>query len=171
MADNVGIVRSPFSWQRQLQGWNQAKLAASLSYPFLTNAQMTYWRVFLASLQGVANAFQFGDPMNQGPQNPGATAGSVTGSGQIGTTLITSSSGLTPGDWFQIGYRLYMVLSVSGGTLGIWPPIRESPAGGSNLIIHDTQGLFCLTKNERGYGVSVDNGRNYSLVFEIEEAL
>lgn len=124
---------------------------------------------FLSGLQGIANIFQLGDPLQTGPQNPAASGGAVVGSNQTGYTLLTSSSGLEPGDWFQIGLRLYMVTSNSGGTLGIWPNIRESPASGSDLVITNTQGLFRLMKNDPQ--ISVDEKHVYSVTFEMEEAI
>lgn len=169
LGDTVGANRSPFSLQQQLYNWNASILRASLSYQPMKNAQALAWIAFLMSLQGVSNIFQFGDPLNLGPQNPGATAGTVTGSGQTGYSLITSSGGLTAGDWIQIGLRLYMVTSVSGGTLGIWPQIRESPAGGTALVIANTKGLFRLMKNERRY--NVNDAKLYGVTFEIEEAI
>jgi hypothetical protein len=170
--DNVvGSARSPFSLQQQIYQWNTSILRASVSWPFMTNANFTAWRAFLASLQGISNVFQLGDPQNQAPQNHIATGGTVTGSGQVGYTLNTSSSNLTPGDWIQIGYRLYLVTSVAGGSLGIWPNIRESPTGGTGIVITNTQGLFRLTKNSVKYMTSVEQGRTFSLTFEIEEAL
>jgi hypothetical protein len=70
------------------------------------------------ALRGRKNVFQFGDPLNLGPQNNAATVGTMTGSGQTGYALATSSSGFTAGDWIQVGVRLYHVTSatrVSGG--------------------------------------------------------
>ena len=169
--DVVGSNKSPFSLQKQFYQWNQSILRASVSYPLMSAAQARAWWAFLASLQGMYAVFSLGDPMNQGPQNPAATAGTVTGSGQTGYALITSSSGLLPGDWFSLGLRLYLVVSASGGDLTIWPPIRESPAGGTDLVITAAQGLFRLTKNSRRLAVDVANSRNYEVTFEIEEAL
>lgn len=169
LGDTVAASRSPFSLQQQIYNWGASILRASLSYQPMNNAQARSWVAFLMSLQGIANIFQFGDPLNTAPQNPGAVAGSVTGSGQTGYVLNTSSSGLTPGDWFQLGLRLHMATSVAGGVLGIWPQIRESPVNGTNLVIQNTKGLFRLTKNERKY--SVNDAKVYGITFEIEEAL
>jgi hypothetical protein len=165
----VGAARSPFSQQLQTMDWGQSVLRASLSYPFMPPTIVKPWKPFLMLLRGKLNVFQFGDPLNVGPQNAGATAGTVTGSGQTGYALNTSSSGLLPGDWIQLGLRLYHVTSVSGGALTIWPPIRESPADGTSLIITNTQGLFRLTKNSTK--LIVDEERFTSITFEIEEAL
>jgi len=170
LADTVGASRNPFSvGQQQTYNWASSAIRASVSYPPMPNAQALPWIVFLMSLQGIANVFSIGDPLNVGPQNLSASGGTVTGSGQTGYTLITTSSGLTPGDWFSLGLRLYRVMSVSGGILTIWPNIRESPADGTDLVIVNCTGLFRLTKNVRQY--TVDENRMYQFTFEIEEAL
>jgi len=169
MEDVVGTNRSPFSLQQQIYDWGAAILRASLSFPLMANATAQAWIAFLMAAQGIANIFSFGDPVNTGPQNPSASAGSVTGSGQTGFSLVTSSSGLTPGDWISLGLRLYRVTSVAGGALGIWPNIRESPADGTNLVITNASGLFRLAKNTRS--VHMDKHRNHKIVFEIEEAI
>lgn len=165
----VGAAPSPFSRQQQAYDWQQSQLKASVSYPFMPNAIARPWRVALMLLRGKLNVFQLGDPLNLGPQNAGAAAGTVTGSGQTGYALITSSSGLLPGDWIQLGLRLHHVTSVGGGNLTIWPPIRESPVDGTALTIANTRGLFRLTKNSTK--IIVDEERFSSITFEIEEAL
>lgn len=169
MDDAVGAARSPFSKQQQLHNWNASLLRATLTYPEAYNSTAMPLLVFLMAAQGQNNSFFFGDPQNLGPQNLAATAGTVTGSGQTGYTLVTSSTNLTPGDWIQVGFRLYRVTSVSGGTLGIWPNLRESPADATPLVIHNTQGLFRLAKNQRQY--SVKPGQIVErITIEIEEA-
>lgn len=167
--DVVGGTRNPFTQQQQSYDWGQAVLRGSASYPFMKNAYGIQWRAAMMALRGILNVFQLGDPLCLGPQNGSASGGTVSGSGQTGFVLNTSSSGLLPGDWIQIGYRLYHVTSASGGTLGIWPPIRESPAGGTAISITNTQGLFRLTDNSRK--MILDTQRFYSLTFEFEEAL
>lgn len=168
-SDTVGAVRSPFSLQQQIQNWGSALLKASVSYQSMNNVQARAWMAFLASCQGIASVFLMGDPLQLGPQNPSASGGAVNGSNQTGYILETTSTGMTPGDWIQIGVRLYLVTSVSGGELGIWPQIRESPAGGSTIGITNTQGLFRLAKNDRK--ISVNDVHVYGLTFEIEEAI
>jgi hypothetical protein len=167
--DTVAAARSPFSQQQQLQNWQAAILRASLSYQPMTPSQAIPWIVFLMNTQGISSVFQFGDPLLTGPQNPSASAGHVSGGGQTGYALDTTASGLTPGDWIQIGYRLYRVMTVSGGNLGIWPNIRESPADGSAISITNTSGLFRLTKSARRY--TVNKAKIHGITFEIEEAL
>lgn len=165
----VADATSPFTGQQQIQNWQAAWWEWSVSWQPMTEAQMCAWKAALLSLQGVSGIFQLGDPMRTGPQNPAAVAGTVTGSGQTGYSLVTSSSGLTPGDYIQLGLRLYLVTSASGGTLGIWPQIRESPAGGTNLVIANTLGLFRLKSNQVKW--SVKDNKMYVLTFEVREAL
>lgn len=169
LGDTVAAARSPFSRQQQIYNWGASILGASLSYQPMKNSEALPWIAFLMSLQGIAGVFLFGDPLNTGPQNPGASGGTVSGSGQTGYTLATSSSGLAAGDWISLGVRLYMVTSVGGGSLGIWPQLRESPAGGTEVVIRNTRGLFRLAKNERRY--AVNDAKIYGITFEIEEAL
>lgn len=167
--DVIGANVSSFSRQQQAQDWQQSQLKASLGYSIMSEIEFNPWAAFLAQLRGIQGIFLFGDPRRTSPLNSGATGGTVTGSGQTGYTLVTSSSNLSPSDWFQIGLRLYRVTSVSGGTLGIWPCIRESPANGASLIVTNPVGMFRLTKNQRGY--KERPGGIYQVAFEIEEAL
>jgi hypothetical protein len=169
LGDTVAANRSPFSQQQQIYNWGASILRASVSYPAMLKTEGQPWAAFLASLQGIANIFQFGDPLNTAPQNVGVTPGAVSGGGQVGYTLVTTSSGLAPGDWIQIGLRLYMVTASFMGTLGIWPQLRESPTDGTGLVVTNTQGLFRLTKNDRKY--SVNDAKVYGITFEIEEAI
>lgn len=168
--DTVGVSTNPFTAQQQTYNWNASWLEASLSYQPMTNAQAISWVAWLMSLNGIEGTFQFGDPLNQGPQNPNAVAPVVSGGGQTGYILNTGSgSNLTVGDWIQIGYRLYRLTYVSGGQLMIWPQIRESPADGQAIQIVNTQGIWRLKSNMRK--VSVQKVKTYGITFEIREAL
>jgi hypothetical protein len=112
----------------------------------------------------------------------------VNGAGQTGRTLNTKGWPapafgpypyvLRPGDWLQIGYRLYRnltskIISDPGGvglvTLDIWPPLREPPADGDAIIVTNTLGLWRLKSNQRKW--SITESRFYGLQFEIREAL
>lgn len=165
----VAAAQSPFSLQKQVADWGGATLQASLSYAPMNPQEAAPWEAFLMALRGGVNTFLFGDPLREAPQNPSANAGVVSAAGQTGFTLATTSSGLKPGDWIQVGQRLYRVTAASGGTLGIWPNLRESPAGGTPLVIAAPKGLFRLAGAGQGY--QVDTMKQYHFVFEIEEAL
>lgn len=167
--DIVAGAVSPFSGQQQINNWQAGWLEASVRYAPMSNSDARAWVAFLLGLKGIANVFLFADPAGRQPQNLSASGGTVTGSGQTGYTLLTSSSGLLPGDLFSLGVRLYRVTSVTGGLLGIWPQIRESPAGGTDVVITNAKGLFRLKANRRGW--SVDEAKHHGITFEIKEAL
>jgi hypothetical protein len=149
--------------------------------PPLTGAQAPAWIAFLMSLRGTLNVFQIGDPLSRAPQGSGAGSPVVNGGAQTGYMLATrgwtagASGVLLPGDWLQIGYRLYRNLGIANAdgsgaaTLSIWPQIRESPADGAALVLNNTQGLFRLKANSRKF--SMLTNRTYGLQFDIREAL
>ncbi len=83
---------------------------------------------------------------------------------------------LLPGDFIQIGYRLYKVLSAANcdgdgnATLSIWPPLRDLPADGTAIQTRNCKGLFRLKQNT-GNKWSTNVG-NYGLSgFGIREAI
>ncbi len=179
--DVVAANTNPFTGGQQFYDWQAAWLECQITMPPLTNDQAQEWIAFLMQAQGMANVFQFGDPLVTAPK---VASGSpvVHGANQTGRQLITAgwdisgdSYSIAPGDWIQIGYRLYRSLSWqtpdgSGiATLDIWPPLRESPANGDGITIANTKGLFRLAANQRKW--SVDQTLVYGLSFSLREAL
>ena len=181
LQDIVASVDNPFTAQQQFQDWQASYLEASVSMPPLTAAQAPAWIAFLMSLRGTLNVFQMGDPLRSTPQGSGAGSPEVNGANQVGYTLATkgwtaSASGvLLPGDWLQIGYRLYNNLGIvnadgsGNATLSIWPQLRESPTDATAIVLNNTQGLFRLKANSRKYSMLAN--RTYGLQFDIREAL
>ena len=187
--DMIAASTNPFTGQQQFYDWGAAVLEASVSMPPLTHVQAQNWIAFMLSLKGTANVFQFGDPLALLPVKGGINGTPVVnGAGQTGRTLATKGwaapltgpffSVLQPGDWIQIGFRLYRNLtqqfvSDPGGiglvVLDIWPPLREPPADGDAIIVADTKGLFRLKSNQRKWSITAS--RLYGLQFEIREAL
>lgn len=174
----VAASTSPFTGQQQIQSWQAGWLEATVKMPSLAFVNGPVWKAFLMAAQGTANVFQLGDPVITAPQ-AGLGTGSMTvnGGGQTGYTLsVTGYTGtLSPGDWLQIGYRLYSfvggVTVLTGGVaaLPIWPQIRESPAGGAAIVLANTQGLFRLKTNTRKWIQSP--GKMFGTQFDIREAL
>ena len=177
LMDSVAVSVSPFTGAQQIQNWQSSWLEASVSMPPLTHAQAQAWIAWLMGVQGQANVFQLGDPLARAPlAGVGSGTMAVNGAGQTGYTLSVRdwTGELSPGDWLQVGYRLYRNLgtvSASGGAtpLSIWPQIRESPLDGAAITLVNTQGLFRLKSNARKY--SITESRMYGLQFEIREAL
>ena len=103
------------------------------------------------------------------------------GAGQTGYTIklkgFTASAAnvLLPGDWIQIGYRIYRTLiaatadSTGRLALSIWPQIRESPGDGAAVVLNRTQGLWRLQNNARKWSISA--ARVYGMQFDIREAI
>jgi hypothetical protein len=179
--DTVSVSVSPFTGQQQVQDWQASFLEASVSLPPLTHVQAQQWIAFMLSLRGQANVFQIGDPLAVSPQGSGAGAPVVDGAGQTGYSInlrgFTPNAGgvLLPGDWIQIGYRIYRTLIAatadSNGklALSIWPQIRESPPDAAVVILNNTQGLFRLQQNARKWSITA--ARVYGMQFEIREAI
>ena len=181
LQDIVASVDNPFTGSQQFQDWQNSFISASVSMPPLTGAQAPAWIAFLMSLRGKLNVFQIGDPLRSAPQGSGAGSPEVSGANQIGYSLVTkgwtaSAAGvLLPGDWLQIGYRLYSNLAVvnadgsGNATLSIWPQLRESPADSDVITLNNTKGLFRLASNTRKFSQAAN--RTYGLQFDIREAL
>jgi hypothetical protein len=179
--DTVAVSISPFTKQQQVQDWQASGMEASVSMPPLTKAQAPAWIAWLMALHGQANVFQLGDPLAVAPQGSGLGTPLVNGSGQTGYTLALrgwapSAAGvLLPGDWIQIGYRLYRNLQAANAdgsgdlVLSIWPQLRESPADGTAVILNNTQGLWRLKENARKWSETAS--RTYGLEFSIIEAI
>lgn len=179
--DVVAVSVSPFTGQQQIQNWQSSWLEASVSMPPLTHSQAQAWIAFLMALQGQANVFQLGDPVATAPRGSASGVPLVNGGSQVGYALLTKGWAsnavgvLLPGDWLQIGYRLYRNLVTvntdAGGnaTLSIWPQLRESPADGTPLTLTNTKGLWRLKANARKW--STKTSRIYGLQFDIREAI
>jgi hypothetical protein len=144
--------------------------------PPMSHAAAQAWIAWLMGLRGIAGVFQIGDPLAATPQGTGAGTLIVSGADQTGRGLTisggTGAGCLLPGDWIQIGFRLYRNLGTYDGgsaTLDIWPEIRESPADGAPIVTSNTVGMFCLKSNQRKWSIS--EARLYGIQFEIREAI
>lgn len=186
----VGANRSPYTAQRQGYNWKQGWWEWSVNYPPMVEDYAQNWVAFLLQLVGSTNVFQIGDPRKTAPRGSGAGAPYVFGDNPSQTYFLGSAGWtpnaagvLLPGDYLQVGYRLYRATaqvdadSLGEATIPIWPPIREIPNGGSGsppvydpIVLHNTKGLFELKSNSSDWMQDVD--RYYKqIVFEIREAL
>lgn len=160
--DPAAALTSGFSNQSQIQRWPGADLlSGTFSLPPLTQVQADLWTSFLLLLRGQANAFLLRDPLRLTPRgNPQRSQPLTSGNTISGTDQLTTNgwSGagrlLEPGDWVQIGYRLYRnllpVLSSDGtATLTLWPSVREPIPGGTAIVLHNAAGLFRLAQSKR----------------------
>lgn len=78
---------------------------------------------------------------------------------------------LEPGDYIQVGYRLYMVTGEvdadanGNAQIGIWPSLRETPADGAAISLVNCRGVFRLTSNQRKWHAAVDQLAEISFSF------
>jgi hypothetical protein len=168
-SDNVGAVTNPFTQQTQTQTWAGGDLwKAQLTLPPMNRAQAAPWLAFLGALRGGANVFQLGyGPAVEPLGNPQGSPVVAAAAGAMATSLTTS--GWTPnaenvllyGDFFQVGYRLHIVLddavSADGNgnaTFNIWPSIREPITANAAITTSNPVGLFRLATNDRTWHFS-----------------
>jgi hypothetical protein len=187
MSDAVAEVTSPFSAQSQVQQWPGAdRWGAQVEMPPLQDGSIPAWHAWLASLQGKANAFQLGDPTRTAPLVTTVGSTPVCNTSSPSTMNLPASSSLVtrgwqvsvpvvaPGQYLQVGYRLYMALqaassdSSGNATINIWPSIREQPADATSIVLNACTGLFRLATNLRQ--LSIDVTQLAAVSFKCEEA-
>ena len=182
MQEVVAFNRSPFTGQTQTYDWLNSWWEGQVSFTAMARYGFDLWTAFLAQCRGQSNAFSIGDPKAKLPKGCALGAPVVSGAAQTGYSLVTRgwaasiTSILLPGDYIQIGYRLYKILSPAssddGGnaTLAVWPNLRDQPADGTTIKTRNCKGLFTL-KNNSGNKFSTNAG-NYGLTgFAIKEAI
>ena len=173
---------SPFTGQTQVYDWQTSWLEGHLNFPPMRRYDADMWTAFIRNLRGVSNAFMIGDPKAALPKGAAIGAPVVNGAGQTGYSLLTRGwaasviSLLLPGDYIQIGYRMYSVTAaVNSSATGaaiipIWPNLRDVPADGTVIVTRGCKGLFQLKKNN-GNKNSVNPG-NYGFTgLDIREAI
>ena len=184
----VALSISPFTGQAQVQDWQAGYWQGSVTMPPMAFAAAQAWVAFLLQLRGQANVFQMGFPDGVRPR--GSTIGTnvVSDSSKIANTAAQTGYSvqtrgwtplgtglLLPGDWLQIGYRLYRNLdpvnadSSGRATLNLWPALREPIGDGTALTFLNTVGIWRLASNTRAWSVS--EGMVYGFQFDIREAI
>jgi hypothetical protein len=179
--DIAGVLNDPLTGQQQIQSWQQAHLSATVTLPAMKRNQANAWIAFMLECQGQTNAFFIGDSMGATPQGSALGSPFTSGSLQTGFTLATTgwtpnqTHVLLPGDYLQIGLRLFRCLydvgTDAGGnaTFAIWPPVREPMPAGTPILVENAQGLFRLASNQRQWSESYLT--TYGVSFQIREAL
>lgn len=172
MSDAVAVVDSPFlPGQTQTQIWPSADhWSFQVELPRMARATAVNWIAFLGALQGMANVFQIGDPLGKRPAGaangaPVVAAGS--GLNAVGSVALSTRGWspniyrqLLPGDYIQVGVRLYQVTAQvnadpsGNATVAIWPSLRETPADGTQVSLINPVGVFRLGSNKRQWQAS-----------------
>lgn len=181
MANVVGSVVNPFTGRMQVQSWSAGWWECVLTMPPMPRTQAGAWIAFMAQCAGQNGVFLFGDGLGITPQ--GSANGSPVTDGSFQQPYKLTTTGwtpnqfavLSPGDWVQIGNRLYACMDqaqsdgAGNASFAIWPQIREVPPNGTAIVTQGAQGLFQMKNNVQKYSVSYL--RTYGLSFEIREAI
>jgi hypothetical protein len=179
--DLVATSTGEFSAYQQAQDWGVSWLEATVTMPPMTHAQAQVWIAWLLQMRGQLNMFQLPAPIASIPMGSGTGTPVVNGASQTGYQLATkgwtasAENVLLPGDWLQIGYRLYKCLDTvsadanGDATFNIWPQLRESPSDGDSIILNNPKGLFRLSSNKRQW--SITETQWYGMMFQIREAI
>jgi hypothetical protein len=183
MTDAVAVVKSPYNpGQSQTQAWPGADAwAIKASLPKLLGREASYWRGFLAAMRGMTNVVQLGDPLNVTPLGvaSGAPIVSTPSGGNMPGSQVLTTRGWTagvfrqlqPGDYLQVGYRLYQAAaevdadSSGDASISIFPSLRETPADGTTIQLANCRGVFRLATNDRKWRASVDKLTEIELAF------
>jgi hypothetical protein len=178
----VSVNTSPFTGQTQTYDWQASWWEGQVSFPPMNRWASDAWSAFILSLRGQTNVFLMGDPKANLPKGAAMGTPVVAGAGQTGYQLVTrgwtanQTSLLIAGDYIQIGYRLYKVLSNASSdgsgnaTLAVWPNLRDQPADGTTIITRNCKGLFRLKANS-GNKWSINPGSYGLSGFAIREAI
>jgi hypothetical protein len=177
----VGTVTAAFTGKQQTQNWQSGWMEATVTLPPMQRTSAAAWMAFLLQCQGQNGVFMFGDGLATAPLGSAEGMGVINGIFQGPYSLTTNgwtpnqSMLLQPGDWVQVGYRMYQnqnVVSSDGAgnaSLSVWPNIREIPAPGTPIVTSNPQGLFRLATNDPGWSESYQ--RTWMMSFQIREAI
>jgi len=152
----VSVSQSPFTGQSQIFDWANSRWEGHVSFPPMYRYGSDMWSAFITECRGPVNTFMFGDPKAVLPKGPATGSPVVSGAGQTGYSLVTRgwtpsvTSIMLPGDYIQVGYRLYKVVrpvnsdSSGDATMTVWPNLRDAPADGVAIQTRNCKGLFRL---------------------------
>ncbi len=160
-AEAVASYKSPFTGQTQTQRWPGADtLSGSFSLPPLTQWAADEWVAALMMLRGPVNVFQLGDPLKKIPRGRAGGVPLVDGAVTATSSTITTRGWiagrfgvLLPGDYMQIGYRLYRVLdrinadATGKAAIPVFPTVREALTDATPIVLASPRGLFRLANN------------------------
>lgn len=180
---SVGVNRSPWTFQTQVQEHPGQSWAAEITLPIMEREAAEEWIAFLLSLNGQSGTFLLGDPAAKIPRGLAEGLPKVDGAHAAQARTIntkgwtTSITGiLLKGDYISIGSRLYKLLNDADSdgsgdaALDIWPSLREPIADDDLILTTSCQGLFRLTNNITPL-FNADDAKLYSVSFSAVEAV
>jgi hypothetical protein len=165
LASNALTHASPLNGSVQTVEFPGARWQLTASLPPMQRATAGDWQAFFTKLRGLAGRFYAGDPNAAAPRGTALGTPLVNGAGQTGTTLVTDgwtisqAQALLPGDYFQVGYELKLVVAtvVSNGsgaaTITFEPPLRASPADNAPIITSNPVCIMRLSDPNQGWDI------------------
>ena len=172
---------SPLDGSVQTVEFPGARWMFSATLPPMRRDVAAAWQAFFTQLRGQSGRFYAGDSNATTPRGTALGSPLVNGGSQIGNSLITDawtpsqSTALLPGDYFQVGNELKMVLStvVSDGsgnaTITFEPPLRAPPSDNAPIITSSPVCIMRLTDNDQS-GWDIGGAGIYGMVFSAVEA-
>lgn len=189
LVNNAALVQSPYVLaQSQVQEWPGSDAwMAEVQLPPMDRVTAAPWRAFLAESHGIVNVFQLGDQGAHHHIRSAVGSQPVVDGSNSANNLVTQTTLYTkgwkptsfrlmlPGDYFQVGYRLYMVagqIPVSSDANGnaaipVLPSLRDTPPDSTPLILSNPLGLFRMQQNRRDWHTAVT--RFVSINFKVIE--
>ena len=157
----VGITRSIYTLEEQVQAHPGQAWQANINLPTMNEINAQAWIAFLLSLNGVQGTFLMSDPTGALPRGAASSNRNpsplVDGTGQVGNSLDINNcpssitNYLKRGDYIQLDYGYHRLLedvntNASGeADLSIWPNLRRSPADNESVRTINSVGIWRLT--------------------------
>lgn len=181
----IGQTESIYSYSQQTTDNTGRRWVIDVRMPRMERSLATPFISFISKLEGRKGTFTMYIPGSEEPQGNVSGDVQVDGGSQTGTSInlkgfaANTINAFIAGDYIQIGSgattRLHQVVnnasSDSSGqlTAEIRPAIRTSPADNATVKTSNVRGLFRLTANNSGHGVSSPNF--YDISFSAVEAI
>lgn len=145
---------SPFTRAAQVLEYPGCIWKAQLTFRNLDRPQQKTMEIFLLQLRGAANRVRIGDPVFNEPSGPGAGKPVVDMDNQTGSVLRIVGCEpeqlfLVTGDYFTVNDELKRLTADARSDLDgradlyFEPPLRQSPARSTPVVVHNT---WCLMR-------------------------
>ena len=180
--DAVATRTNEFTFAQEVQVFPGQSMGLRVSFRSHDAETGSRLEAFLLKLRGSAGVFRFGDPFHSLPMGAGRGMPLVVEAVAGSQTLTTRGwqpnhpAQLLPGDYIQLGDRLYRVLdqvasdSTGRAELLVWPNLRETYPAGTTVKTVNPTGLFRLQNPERVFE-RVAGGERHSTSMDLTEAL
>lgn len=177
---NTQRFESPLNRTVQTLELPGARWKLTLEYKNISEVDARTFKAFLAKARGMAGRFYCWDWSHQSPFGTALGSGTVSGSGQTGSTLLThnwtpsQTNLLNAGDYFQVNGEVKIITEVAQAngsgvaTLTFEPPLRNSPPDDTVIVTYRPSCTFKLVDDEQDQ-ITFDPDRVPSIKIEAAE--